>query len=342
MNNRMTSLFEYNFEDFFVTGQQQQQQQQDNHHYTNGYIPPDVNNTMTMADSFVTHNINAAELSTEHNNYNYYSSPEMAYHSPSSLASPLSAPGNFSTSSPHDIISPSPLDEFINPPQSIQPQPQIKIEEPDQVQSQIELPTSVTDITEQVINREVKKQKQSVSNVSTPIPVNTPSSTTSSSTYSNSSSNSTALSSSMPTPPAVGLDYNGRKPRKWRNRKYKCSHCGISFLDQDLHLYAQHIEEIEKEKGGIAVSKRKYKCAHPSCPWHKIGFVRKLEAQKHYVRKHGVPQFECRFWSENGEKYPGCGVCTTRWHADSGNRSRHEHAIHGNGLQLLKDMGVDL
>ncbi|CAN6614579.1 hypothetical protein TRVA0_006S00144 [Trichomonascus vanleenenianus] len=145
-----------------------------------------------------------------------------------------------------------------------------------------------------------------------------------------------SMPSSLPTPPGEGLDFNGRKPRKWRNRKYKCSHCTKSFLDKDLDLYAQHVEEVESREGGIHLTRRKYKCADPKCPWHKIGFLRKLEAQKHYVRKHGVPRFECRFWSEDGEKIPGAGVCTTRWHADSGNRTRHELAIHGNAVHMLK------
>lgn len=136
-------------------------------------------------------------------------------------------------------------------------------------------------------------------------------------------------SEQLPGPPCNGLDYNGRKPRKWKNRKYKCSHCDLSFYDKDLHLYADHVEKVEKQKDGQSLTRRKYKCAEPTCPWHKIGFLRKLEAQKHFVRKHGVPKFECRFWCADGEKFPGAGICTTRWHADSGNRSRHEHAIHG-------------
>uniref|UniRef100_A0A060T293 ARAD1C23584p n=1 Tax=Blastobotrys adeninivorans TaxID=409370 RepID=A0A060T293_BLAAD len=147
-------------------------------------------------------------------------------------------------------------------------------------------------------------------------------------------------STNEPSTPQSGdgdLDFNGRKHRRWKNRKYKCSHCDLSFLDADLDLYAQHVEHVEKNtENGILLTRRKYKCAHPSCPWHKIGFLRKLEAQKHFVRKHGVPQFECRFWVPEGEKFPGCGVCTTRWHADSGNRSRHEHAIHANGLKMLE------
>jgi hypothetical protein len=139
------------------------------------------------------------------------------------------------------------------------------------------------------------------------------------------------VSSRSPTSPCPGLDFNGRKPRQWTNRKYRCSHCHLSFFDKDLELYAQHVEQVESRKGGILLTRRKYKCTEKSCPWHRIGFFRKLEAQKHFARKHGTPQFECRYWCESGEKYPGCGVCTTRWHADSGNRTRHEQAIHGVG-----------
>lgn len=124
------------------------------------------------------------------------------------------------------------------------------------------------------------------------------------------------------------LDFNGRRLRKWKNRRYQCSHCDLSFYDEDLDEYARHVEEVERLQG-TAATRRKYKCAEPSCPWHKIGFFRKLEARKHYSRKHGIPEFECRFWAgENKEKFPGCGVCTSRWHADSGNRIRHEQAIH--------------
>jgi hypothetical protein len=153
----------------------------------------------------------------------------------------------------------------------------------------------------------------------------------STSTFSSSESISLTVPSSPTAPPqsTAGLDFNGRKPRQWANRRYRCSHCNLSFLDKDLELYALHVEEVESRKGGIQLTRRKYKCPEKQCPWHRIGFFRKLEAQKHFARKHGVPQFECRYWSETGEKYPGCGVCTTRWHADSGNRTRHEQAIHG-------------
>lgn len=135
----------------------------------------------------------------------------------------------------------------------------------------------------------------------------------------------------------VQLDCNGRKPRQWRNRKYKCSHCNLVFYDRDLDLYAKHIRKVEAavpvdstEASGLDASGRRFKCPEPSCPWHHIGFVRKLEQQKHHTRKHGNPTFACRFWMPDGaELYRGAGVCTTRWHADSGNRLRHERAVHG-------------
>lgn len=150
------------------------------------------------------------------------------------------------------------------------------------------------------------------------------------------------------SPDGVQLDCNGRKPRQWRNRKYKCSHCSLVFFDRDLALYAAHIEKVEQmhkssrssssttgqpsanSKKSDSGSGRKFKCPEASCPWSRIGFVRKLEQQKHFTRKHGNPSFECRFWSPDGrEKFPGCRACTTHWHADSGNRLRHERAVHG-------------
>ena len=167
-------------------------------------------------------------------------------------------------------------------------------------------------------------------------------------TKSHSISGPTASPSAVdPLAPPVELDINGRKPRQWRNRKYRCSHCTLVFFDRDLALYARHIEKVEAEYeayrnsshgghgnnsggGGPEPSGRKFKCPEPTCPWSKIGFVRKLEQQKHYTRKHGNPTFECRFWCPDGkEKFPGCRVCTTHWHADSGNRLRHERAVHG-------------
>ena len=124
----------------------------------------------------------------------------------------------------------------------------------------------------------------------------------------------------------VQLDYNGLKPRQWRNRKYRCSHCSAIFYDRELASYAAHIMQVERDHG---TSGRRFKCPEPSCHWSKIGFVRKLEQQKHFTRKHGNPTFECRFWSPDGkEKYKGYRVCSTHWHADSGNRLRHERAVH--------------
>lgn len=142
---------------------------------------------------------------------------------------------------------------------------------------------------------------------------------------------------SLNTPPApslnpdgtVHLDCNGRKPRQWRNRKYRCSHCDLQFYDRDLDKYAAHIEHVEATEHPDA-SGRRFKCPEQSCPWSKIGFARKLEQVKHHTRKHGNPTFECRFWAPDGaEKFPGACVCTTHWHADSGNRLRHERAVHG-------------
>jgi hypothetical protein len=141
----------------------------------------------------------------------------------------------------------------------------------------------------------------------------------------------------------VQLDYNGRKPRQWRNRKYRCSHCNLIFYDRELASYAAHIMQVERDHG---TSGRRFKCTEPSCHWSKIGFVRKLEQQKHFTRKHGNPTFECRFWSPDGkEKYKGYRVCTTHWHADSGNRLRHERAVHrtvwNESLDHMEHLKVD-
>lgn len=336
----MASLYEFSsFEDFFQTSFNPDDLTNNNHN--NNY-------NFYLDDSFL-NNSNNESLNKLNNNYNYYSSPEddgaeTTYSPDNSLASPYSAPATTFSPSPYDILSPpnpaAMLSPDFIPAAANQFHIPIKVEDQaDEIYSPITNTNSTADentTTEKIINRELQKQKlQHESEQQQPPPQSPPEKKSITPKYPIPSTSSSSTSS-VPTPPSNGLDYNGRKPRKWRNRKYKCSHCGKYFLDQDLHLYAQHIEEIEKQKNGISISKRKYKCAHPSCPWHKIGFVRKLEAQKHYVRKHGVPQLECRFWSPNGEKYPGCGICTTRWHADSGNRSRHEHAIHGNGLRYLQ------
>ncbi|KAG5356874.1 hypothetical protein CKK34_6256 [Yarrowia sp. E02] len=135
----------------------------------------------------------------------------------------------------------------------------------------------------------------------------------------------------------VEVDFNGRKHRKWRNRKYKCKHCDEIFYDKNLEEFAAHIQKVEKETGTTEVAGRHYKCESPDCLWHIIGFVRKLEAQKHYDRRHGHPKFQCRFWCEGDvEKYPGSKTCSTRWHVDSGNRARHERAVHGQVFEQSK------
>ncbi|KAG5366675.1 hypothetical protein CJU89_1113 [Yarrowia sp. B02] len=136
---------------------------------------------------------------------------------------------------------------------------------------------------------------------------------------------------------AVEVDFNGRKHRKWRNRKYKCKHCDEIFYDKNLEEFAAHIQKVEKETGTTEVAGRHYKCEAPDCLWHIIGFVRKLEAQKHFDRRHGHPKFQCRFWCEGDvEKYPGSKMCSTRWHVDSGNRARHERAVHGQVFEQSK------
>lgn len=135
----------------------------------------------------------------------------------------------------------------------------------------------------------------------------------------------------------VEVDFNGRKHRKWRNRKYKCKHCDEIFYDKNLEEFAAHIQKVEKETGTTEVAGRHYKCEAPDCLWHIIGFVRKLEAQKHFDRRHGHPKFQCRFWCEGDvEKFAGSKTCSTRWHVDSGNRARHERAVHGQVFEQSK------
>lgn len=151
---------------------------------------------------------------------------------------------------------------------------------------------------------------------------------------------STFETSPIPCEESQKLDYNGRKQRQWKNRKYKCSHCDLVFFDHELSTYATHIIKIEK-KGGLEASGRRFKCTEPSCHWSKIGFVRKLEQQKHFTRKHGNPTFECRFWKPGKkEKYKGSRVCNTRWHADSGNRLRHERSVHRAVWSTLMEEGL--
>lgn len=154
---------------------------------------------------------------------------------------------------------------------------------------------------------------------------------TDSTTHTHPSPSSSSDSSSENTPPQKSprLDRNGRKPRVWKNRKYKCNHCNSIFHHADLASFAKHIREWERKLGVAAVS-RKYKCDDENCEWRYIGFTRKLERDKHFKRKHGHPDIECPFWTNNGQElFPGARVCTTHWHTDSGNRRRHEIAVHG-------------
>ncbi|KAK7204555.1 hypothetical protein BZA70DRAFT_281108 [Myxozyma melibiosi] len=118
------------------------------------------------------------------------------------------------------------------------------------------------------------------------------------------------------------VDYNGRRRRIYTKTQFACNHCPRKFSIKDMDEYARHVEEFNIQ--------REFKCPEPSCPWAKIGFQRKLEKDRHFTRKHGVPKYECRFWAGPGkEKFPGAKVCTTQWHADSGNRTRHEKSVHG-------------
>ncbi|KAK9380315.1 uncharacterized protein V2V93DRAFT_391877 [Kockiozyma suomiensis] len=118
------------------------------------------------------------------------------------------------------------------------------------------------------------------------------------------------------------VDHNGRRRRIYTKTQFSCNHCSRKFSIKYMDEYARHVEEFSIE--------REFKCPEPSCPWSKIGFQRKLEKDRHFTRKHGVPKYECRFWAGPGkEKFAGANVCTTQWHADSGNRTRHEKNVHG-------------
>ncbi|KAK9352111.1 hypothetical protein V1523DRAFT_414907 [Lipomyces doorenjongii] len=118
------------------------------------------------------------------------------------------------------------------------------------------------------------------------------------------------------------IDRNGRRRRVYTKTQFTCSHCPRKFSITNIEVYCRHVVENNIQ--------REFKCHEPTCPWHIIGFQRKLERDRHYTRKHGVPQYECRFWAGPGKEiFKGAGVCTTRWHADAGNRTRHERNVHG-------------
>ncbi|KAK9360000.1 hypothetical protein V1504DRAFT_393316 [Lipomyces starkeyi] len=134
----------------------------------------------------------------------------------------------------------------------------------------------------------------------------------------------TTQGASMTTRPTQNhdIDRNGRRRRVYTKTQFTCSHCPRKFSITDIEVYCRHVVENNIQ--------REFKCLEPTCPWHTIGFQRKLEKDRHYTRKHGVPQYECRFWAgPRKEIFEGAGVCTTRWHADAGNRTRHERNVHG-------------
>ncbi|KAK9254805.1 hypothetical protein V1507DRAFT_454493 [Lipomyces tetrasporus] len=131
-----------------------------------------------------------------------------------------------------------------------------------------------------------------------------------------------ALQRATPPQENQDVDRNGRRRRVYTKTQFTCSHCPRKFSITDIEIYCRHVVENNIQ--------REFKCPERTCPWHTIGFQRKLEKDRHYTRKHGVPQYECRFWAGPGkEMFEGAGVCTTRWHADAGNRTRHERSIHG-------------
>lgn len=130
------------------------------------------------------------------------------------------------------------------------------------------------------------------------------------------------------------LDHNGRPPRKFTKRRYTCSHCEEVFHHTHIEDYAEHIDAAEAELGVAAVG-RVFKCEIATCPWHRIGFTRKLERKRHMDRKHEPPRYQCRYWmaaaavAGGRERLTGAGRCSSRWHADIGSRRRHETSVHG-------------
>ncbi|KAK9317231.1 hypothetical protein V1522DRAFT_403068 [Lipomyces starkeyi] len=148
--------------------------------------------------------------------------------------------------------------------------------------------------------------------------------TTMRSHFSSAGTDRTTQGASMTTRPTQNhdIDRNGRRRRVYTKTQFTCSHCPRKFSITDIEVYCRHVVENTIQ--------REFKCLEPTCPWHIIGFQRKLERDRHYTRKHGVPQYECRFWAgPRKEIFEGAGVCTTRWHADAGNRTRHERNVHG-------------
>ncbi|KAK9234671.1 hypothetical protein V1525DRAFT_349749 [Lipomyces kononenkoae] len=118
------------------------------------------------------------------------------------------------------------------------------------------------------------------------------------------------------------IDRNGRRRRVYTKTQFTCSHCPRKFSITNLETYCRHVAENNIQ--------REFKCTEPTCAWSIIGFQRKLERDRHYTRKHGIPEYECRFWAGPGKEiFEGAGVCTTRWHTDAGNRARHERNVHG-------------
>lgn len=147
--------------------------------------------------------------------------------------------------------------------------------------------------------------------------------------------------SSAASPPThvrreAGLDYNGKPFKNWSKRKYKCNHCDLEFLHADLEQFALHVERLECGVDGAERATRRFKCEEPACIWSRIGFTRKLESQKHYIRKHGEPNIRCPFAHEDEEENHEMGlemaagktVCGTPWHADKGSLKRHLSQVH--------------
>ncbi|KAK9366846.1 hypothetical protein V1509DRAFT_220238 [Lipomyces kononenkoae] len=130
------------------------------------------------------------------------------------------------------------------------------------------------------------------------------------------------MSKTKPRIHIQSIDRNGRRRRVYTKTQFTCSHCPRKFSITNLETYCRHVVENNIQ--------REFKCPEPTCPWYIIGFQRKLEKDRHYTRKHGIPEYECRFWAGPGKELSdGAGVCTTRWHSDAGNRARHERTVHG-------------
>ncbi|VVT51071.1 uncharacterized protein SAPINGB_P002974 [Magnusiomyces paraingens] len=184
-------------------------------------------------------------------------------------------------------------------------------------------PSPCAPINININNNPITPQPQQITNLTPTIP------TTTSCHNNNNNSNNNNNNNNNHNHTHGELDHNGRPPRKFTKRRYRCNHCDATFFHTCIDEYVQHVLDAEAESSRSAVG-RIYKCDDPTCPWAHIGFTRKLEKKRHMDRKHKPPRYECRYWTQSGtEAFPEAGRCASRWHADIGSRRRHETNVHG-------------